>query len=918
MADDYSINAKITADASGYEAGVKKAQKASQTLSKSVSGVIQGLGKSGLVGALGAVGLATGGVTAIIGVAKKAFQAVSKAVNECTEAYKTQYKAEVALETVAKNNPYIDGSNVRALKNFASEIQAISNYGDEELLPLISNLTALGRTQEETMQIIKVATDMASTGMVSLDTAVNQLNMTLNGNIGRLGVQNAELKTLTKEELASGKAVELLGKKYEGLAKSTVDTSKQLKNAIGDFKELLGQTFENAFIPMRKWFTEVITNTNNAIKSAREQKKAYKEVFEESGEVNLKAETESMKIALDQALDEQRRLSANYRQYLSLYGDYIDKDTDEILLSYEAGIKELNAKIAKMSQELTKRKNETEAQAEKRRQEQADAEAEQELIDLKQKYLDKIDEQERKWKNITKVTGEEIDLTEKLKFYQDTLVSAMTESNGQITSNNQFYKDQMATIEKINALIEAQAGETADISSWEDKILQQQIERLQAMKELEMKNADTAIKQEEIQKRYNNLVLEVKLEQMEKEKELELQKIEGTTNAEEARLKILKYYSEQERLLRVEANKVTITEVNKQTEKETKKTWKEIAKTIVSEMKKVASVISRTFSTVKSMFLTLFDFNIDDALNTLLKFEDKVLTFFVETLPQLPSYFESALQSVAVLLENVMQIATPERIASIISDIMKTIAEFAPRIIDFVAQIILNMLQGITDSIPQILETLNVVVEKLAEYLPQLIQQLIEILIGILKEPKKIADLVVSLIRGFVEIFNVLIRNIAPLLEALLPAIGTIIVEIIKAIPSLLESLAKSIGDAILAIGKWIVNLLIDAINLMLDGISKVWDWIPNTKSLPHIPHFESGTNNAPRGLAIVGEAGPELVSFGGGEKVFNNTNTQKILSGKAGNDFTVNFYNTIDTTAFAMMNQLKQYNRQMAINGVI
>jgi hypothetical protein len=73
MADDYSINATITADASGYESGVKKAQKATKTLSKSISGIVQGLGKSGFVGALGAVGLATNGVTSVLGIAKKAF-----------------------------------------------------------------------------------------------------------------------------------------------------------------------------------------------------------------------------------------------------------------------------------------------------------------------------------------------------------------------------------------------------------------------------------------------------------------------------------------------------------------------------------------------------------------------------------------------------------------------------------------------------------------------------------------------------------------------------------------------------------------------------------------------------------------------------------------------------------------------------
>jgi hypothetical protein len=82
---------------------------------------------------------------------------------------------------------------------------------------------------------------------------------------------------------------------------------------------------------------------------------------------------------------------------------------------------------------------------------------------------------------------------------------------------------------------------------------------------------------------------------------------------------------------------------------------------------------------------------------------------------------------------------------------------------------------------------------------------------------------------------------------------------------------------------------------------------------------YATGTDNATSGLHLVGEAGPELVRFSGGEKVYNANETRNMLSsGNAGNTFNVTFKNTKDTTAFAMIQQLKQYNRQMAINGVM
>lgn len=81
---------------------------------------------------------------------------------------------------------------------------------------------------------------------------------------------------------------------------------------------------------------------------------------------------------------------------------------------------------------------------------------------------------------------------------------------------------------------------------------------------------------------------------------------------------------------------------------------------------------------------------------------------------------------------------------------------------------------------------------------------------------------------------------------------------------------------------------------------------------------YANGTQNATRGLHIVGEAGPELVRFRGGEQVYNNRDTMGMLSESRTNNFNVTFNNLRDTSAFAMMNQLKQYNRELAVNGVI
>lgn len=83
---------------------------------------------------------------------------------------------------------------------------------------------------------------------------------------------------------------------------------------------------------------------------------------------------------------------------------------------------------------------------------------------------------------------------------------------------------------------------------------------------------------------------------------------------------------------------------------------------------------------------------------------------------------------------------------------------------------------------------------------------------------------------------------------------------------------------------------------------------------------WATGTPSAPAGLSVVGERGPELVNFRGGEQVVNAENTRKMLAGgnNTSNTFSMVFNNTPKTTAFEMMREVKKYSRQLAFNGVL
>ena len=890
----------------------------------------------------------------------------------------------MALATAVNNNPYVDGTATKRLKEFASEMQKVSDVGDEELLPMMADLIAKGRTEEETMQIMSVALDMSAGGAMSLETALTQLNATLNGNVGRLGQQNAELKNLTEEELKQGKAVEILGEKYKGLAQATADSQKQLRNAIGDLKENIGQIFEQALAPMRKFFTEVITNLNDSITKSRQLKTAMKEVFGDNEEINLEASTDALNTAFTEVLHKQQEVTRNYQQYIRLYGEYIDQATDETALSYKAQIADLNAQLKAISEELNKRTKESEE--EKKRL--ADARREEE----KQKELE---------------------------------------------SQKEIREKELA-LEK----------------EWQDKLFALRIEALERRREQELNNEDlTQEEREAINKFYGDQILTMKIKQLEKERDEALSQ-ENLT--ETSRLAIIRYFEgritketeeeeEKRKKNKEKANKEEVKdEKNKYSEmiKQAQEYTKKLAETFKNVAKKIASTVKNVLSTVGNIFTKLFEFNPDEALDNLLKFEDSVLTFFVETLPKLPQFFESAISSIIHTIQQVLSIIDFDAIADIIgfiangllnliTNISKMINSNSDKITKGFIKIVKTVIEGLADWVTSggwkefldllltlqtaiedaVVENIEAFAETVAKMLPDLVNTLIKSIVSASRTFGKIAKTLLPLIA---KIINAIVKVITSneVVEASIEAVGGLIEGLIPAIVDILvNALPRIINFFIVKLPSYTPQLIVGIINALInafsnmdfgelvsaffdgfidgfanfgntnglgEGISKLFKkiftldfWLDAlgylakafgelllnaikglnitnlfglggsssgggggsaeeragraietilTGGLNRLWRHADGTNSAMRGLSLVGEAGPELVRFNGGEQVLNNRNTNKALAEMSGktNNFNVTFNNLQDTTAFAMMNQLKQYNRQMAINGII
>lgn len=287
------------------------------------------------------------GVEAAISIVNKAFSSATAAISSTINATLKQEKAEILLQTAAENNPYLSSKNVKALKEYASQLQSISTVGDEELLPFMAQLAAAGRTQAEIQNIMSAALDVSASGAMSLDSAVKNLNKTYSGLSGELGETVPQIKQLTEEQLKSGEAVKIVAEQYKGMSKETADSvgfMEKFKNSAGDLLERVGEIFVPAARIIVGAFSKIIEAANNAY-DVLTQKNNFadatgleleEEITKKTIET-LKQRNDARKKALEQSIqDSEKRIEKARRRrgsegYIKELQDGIDLMKKEIL-----------------------------------------------------------------------------------------------------------------------------------------------------------------------------------------------------------------------------------------------------------------------------------------------------------------------------------------------------------------------------------------------------------------------------------------------------------------------------------------------------------------------------------------------------------------------------------------------------------
>jgi len=266
----------------GSEFNKKGIEQAKQGL-----GELDGKTKSTGTSMAASMAMATAAAAAVVFAVTKAVQAAKDLV----DAYAEQELVEKRLEIAVRNNPLLSGEAAGSLVEYAAALQKVSTFGDEAIIQQAQFLASMSLTEQQIRDVLDVAVDFASTGVVSLDSAVRNIAKTFGGLTGELGELIPELKDLTTEELEQGGAVDILREKYAGMAEEMASTTagemQQFENAWGDLKEVAGSFLADVLTPIVDTLTAMVSAVNEAVTALRNMRNEFAQFEGQQPDIKL-------------------------------------------------------------------------------------------------------------------------------------------------------------------------------------------------------------------------------------------------------------------------------------------------------------------------------------------------------------------------------------------------------------------------------------------------------------------------------------------------------------------------------------------------------------------------------------------------------------------------------------------------------
>ena len=246
-----SMGDLIAAGTSLTEA-IKSQVAASDALKKSTDDVADGLKKTGdeankTKEDMSNLGRITQGFYMELGAMASRFATqLPSAISKSIEAFGRQEMAVARLAAAIRSQ----GGNVSdvlpIMQSFASEIQRITTYGDEQILEIQSMAASMGVLPGQMNQVIQSAIGLSTALGTDLTSAARAAVAVMQGNTQKLQEHIPSLRDCKTETEKLAKAQELASSGFaqaKDLAQTSAGKLKQCANAWGDLAEAAGGAF---------------------------------------------------------------------------------------------------------------------------------------------------------------------------------------------------------------------------------------------------------------------------------------------------------------------------------------------------------------------------------------------------------------------------------------------------------------------------------------------------------------------------------------------------------------------------------------------------------------------------------------------------------------------------------------------------
>lgn len=187
-------------------------------------------------------------IAVAIGAATAALGVFAAALKRAIELAGEQQEAETLLEQTLRNHGRAVRSLMTDYKEFASELQALTGYGDELILRLIAMFETSGKyTTQQVKTMVQLALDLMAKYKIGWREAFKAVQQYAEGKTGyltRLGISidEATAKAATLDERLR-LLQEVAGGAAEAMAKTWPGLMRQIQSYWGDILEKIGGVF---------------------------------------------------------------------------------------------------------------------------------------------------------------------------------------------------------------------------------------------------------------------------------------------------------------------------------------------------------------------------------------------------------------------------------------------------------------------------------------------------------------------------------------------------------------------------------------------------------------------------------------------------------------------------------------------------